>query len=107
MAVRIRMRREGTTNRPYYRIVCADKHSPRDVKVIEQVGTYEPTKKDGGTKLKMDRVDFWVKSGAQPSETVSSVLRKLCKATPAACRGPFGHALLHRIPAPAAHRPSR
>jgi len=83
MAVSIRMRREGTTNRPYYRIVVADKHSPRDGKFIEQVGTYDPTKKDKAPTLKVERVEFWIKNGAQPSETVASLLKKAKKAAPA------------------------
>ncbi len=80
MAVAIRMRREGTTNRPYYRIVVADQHSPRDGKFIEQLGTYDPAKKDGAAKVKLDRIDFWVKNGARPSETVSSLVKKAKKA---------------------------
>ena len=84
MAVSIRMRREGTTNRPYYRIVVADKQSPRDGKFIEQVGTYDPTKKNNVSTLQVDRVEFWIKNGAQPSETVASLLKKTKKATAAA-----------------------
>ena len=84
MAVSIRMRREGTTNRPYYRIVVADKHSPRDGKFIEQVGTYDPTKKSNVSTLQVDRVEYWIKNGAQPSETVASILKKTKKAAAAA-----------------------
>ena len=84
MAVSIRMRREGTTNRPYYRIVVADKHSPRDGKFIEQVGTYDPTKKSNVSTLQVDRVEYWIKNGAQPSETVASLLKKTKKAAAAA-----------------------
>ena len=83
MAVRIRMRREGTTNRPYYRIVVADKHSPRDGKFIEQVGTYDPTKKDASFSVKLDRVDYWVKNGALPTQTVASLIKKTRKSAPA------------------------
>ena len=83
MAVSIRMRREGTTNRPYYRIVVADKHSPRDGKFIEQVGTYDPTKKSNVSTLQVDRVEYWIKNGAQPSETVASLLKKTKKAAAA------------------------
>ncbi len=83
MAVRIRMRREGTTNRPYYRIVVADKHSPRDGKFIEQVGTYDPSKKASAFQVKLDRVDYWVKNGALPTETVASLIKKTRKNVPA------------------------
>jgi len=84
MAVAIRMRREGTTNRPYYRIVVADKLSPRDGKFIEQIGTYDPQQKDDSFKVKLDRADFWIKNGAIPSETVASLIKKAKKAVPAA-----------------------
>jgi small subunit ribosomal protein S16 len=88
MAVAIRMRREGTTNRPYYRIVVADKLSPRDGKFIEQIGTYAPQHKDESVKVKLDRADFWIKNGAIPSETVASLIKKAkkesAKAVPAA-----------------------
>ena len=83
MAVRIRMRREGTTNRPYYRIVVADKHSPRDGKFIEQVGTYDPSKKVSSFQVKLDRVDYWVKNGALPTQTVASLIKKTRKSAPA------------------------
>jgi small subunit ribosomal protein S16 len=81
MAVSIRLRREGAKNGPYYRIVVADSHSPRDGKFIEQVGTYDPKKKGENYTLKLERAEFWIKNGAQPSETVTSILKKLRKKT--------------------------
>ena len=77
MSVAIRMRREGSKNNPYYRIIVTDKRNPRDGgRFLEQVGTYDPKLKTGGAKLKVDRVEHWMKQGAQPSETVASMLKK-------------------------------
>ncbi|MDE1171962.1 MAG: 30S ribosomal protein S16 [Verrucomicrobium sp.] len=78
------MRREGTSNRPYYRIVVADQRSPRDGKFIEQVGTYDPKKKEDTSTLKLERIEHWIKNGARPSETVASFIKKARKAAPAA-----------------------
>jgi small subunit ribosomal protein S16 len=76
MSVSIRLRREGTTNSPYYKIVVADSRSPRDGKFLEIVGNYDP-KKDGlNTQVDLARVDYWIGKGAQPSETVRSIIRK-------------------------------
>ena len=76
MAVTIRLRREGTKNSPYYRVVAADRRSPRDGKFLELLGTYDPKKKTENSTLKLDRVEHWVKNGAQPSETVRSLIKK-------------------------------
>jgi small subunit ribosomal protein S16 len=80
MAVSIRLRREGTTNSPYYRIVVADKRSPRDGKFLEMIGTYDPKKKTDNFTMKIARAEFWIKNGAQPSATVNSFLKKARKA---------------------------
>jgi len=58
----------------------ADARSPRDGKFIEEIGTYQPTKKGDNCMLDLDRVRYWVSHGAQPSETVSSFIKKLSKA---------------------------
>ena len=76
MAVSIRLRREGTTNRPYYKVVVADSRSPRDGKFIEILGTYDPKKTDHNSTLKLDRIDHWISKGAQPSDTVRSLIKK-------------------------------
>ena len=76
MAVIIRLRRDGTKNSPYYRVVVADKHSPRDGKFLELIGTYDPKKKGDNATIKIDRVDHWVKLGAVPSDTVRSIIKK-------------------------------
>lgn len=79
MAVSIRLRREGTKKRPFYRIAVADKRSPRDGRFIELIGTYDPKQKGENFTIKLDRVDYWIKNGAQPSETVNSIIRKARK----------------------------
>lgn len=76
MAVVIRLRREGGKNRPFYRVVVADKRSPRDGKFIETLGSYDPLGKNQESPLLLERVDYWLKQGAQPSETVASLIKK-------------------------------
>src|SRR5437868_14501095 len=76
MAVAIRLRREGALNRPYFKVVVADTRSPRDGKFIEIVGTYDPKKAGQNSTLKLDRVDYWISKGAQPSDTVRSLIKK-------------------------------
>ena len=75
------MKRIGTTNTPVFRIVVADGRSPRDGKFIEEIGTYQPLKKDDNFTIQMDRADYWMSKGAQPSDTVRSFIKKARKAT--------------------------
>lgn len=84
MPVRIRMKRIGAKNSPVFRIVVADGRSPRDGKFIEEIGTYHPRQKGENVKLDLDRVNYWVGQGAQPSETVASFIKKLGKSVVAA-----------------------
>lgn len=83
MSVSIRLRREGTKNRPYYRVVVADKRSPRDGKFIESIGNYDPRVGGSNFKIDLSRVDYWVRNGAQPSATVASFILKARKNSPA------------------------
>jgi small subunit ribosomal protein S16 len=83
MSVSIRLRREGTKNRPYYRVVVADKRSPRDGKFIESIGNYDPRVVGSNFNLDLSRVDYWVKNGAQTSATVASFILKARKNAPA------------------------
>ncbi len=76
MAVSIRLRREGALNRPYYKVVVADSRDPRDGKFIEIIGTYDPKKPGHNSTLKLDRVEHWLARGAQPSDTVRSLIKK-------------------------------
>jgi small subunit ribosomal protein S16 len=80
MSVKIRMKRVGTKNTPVFRIVVADSRSPRDGKFIEEIGTYQPLKKSDNTTLKLDRANYWISKGAQPSDTVASIIKRANKA---------------------------
>lgn len=76
MAVKIRLRRMGAKKAPFYRIVVADSRFPRDGRFIEQVGYYDPTKNPVVVKLEEDKVKKWLENGAQPTDTVRSLLKK-------------------------------
>lgn len=82
MAVAIRLRREGSKDRPFYRIVVADSRSRRDGRFIEMVGTYDPMKQGDNSVLDLPKVDAWLGKGAKASETVASIIRKARKAQP-------------------------
>jgi small subunit ribosomal protein S16 len=81
----IRMARGGAKKRPFYRIVVADKRSPRDGKFIERLGFFNPVAKGAEERLKLDiaKVDAWVAKGAQPSERVASLIKEVRKAAAA------------------------
>ena len=76
MSVKIRLKRLGRKKKPFYRIVVSDSRSPRDGRIIDQVGTYDP-KSGAGVKINSARIDQWLKQGAQASQTVSNLLKKL------------------------------
>ena len=79
MAVSIRLRREGSLNNPYYKVVVADQRSPRDGKFIELVGNYDPKKAGDNSNIDLSRIDYWIQNGAQPSDTVRSIIKKARK----------------------------
>src|SRR5437868_13236188 len=76
MSVKIRLRRTGRKKQPTYRIVIADSRSPRDGKFIEMVGQYAPRSGEQALNLDTSRVNYWLDNGAQPTDTVRSLLRK-------------------------------
>jgi small subunit ribosomal protein S16 len=78
MSVKIRMRRLGNRNRPFYRVNAIDTRTKRDGKVIEELGYYNPIEKDEAKalNLKLERVAYWLSVGAQPSDTVASLIKK-------------------------------
>lgn len=76
MAVKIRLARHGAKKRPYYRIVVANARSPRDGRFIEEVGRYNPCVEPAMVKFDMDKVDHWLSCGAQPTDTVASLIRR-------------------------------
>ncbi|MBN8248997.1 MAG: 30S ribosomal protein S16 [Verrucomicrobia bacterium] len=84
MSVKIRLKRVGAKNNPIYRVVVADARSPRDGKCIEEIGTYQPRQSGTNFKLALDRVDYWLGVGAQPSDTVASMIRKQRRTEPVA-----------------------
>ena len=84
MAVSIRLRREGSLNNPYYKVVVADQRSPRDGKFLEIIGNYDPKKEGANANVDLTRADYWISKGAQPSDTVRSIIKKLRKAAPVA-----------------------
>lgn len=75
MAVKIRLARHGAKTRPYYRIVVADARCPRDGKFIEEVGRYNPCANPAMVKFDLEKVDQWIKNGAQPTDTVARLLK--------------------------------
>ncbi len=88
MAVSIRLRREGAKNRPYYKIVVADSRSPRDGKFVEIIGTYDPKIPGQNSSLNVERAEYWISKGAQPSDTVRSLIKRNKKITTAAKLSP-------------------
>ena len=74
--VKIRLRRMGAKKAPYYRIVVADSRSPRDVRFIEEVSTYDPMADSEKLKVNKERVEYWIANGAQPTDTVRGLLKK-------------------------------
>ena len=76
MSVRIRLRRTGRKKAPTYRIVVADSRSPREGKFIEIIGQYAPRTGEKALNLDIARANYWMDNGAQPSDTVRSLLRK-------------------------------
>jgi small subunit ribosomal protein S16 len=74
--VKIRLRRVGRKNAPFYRILVADSQSPRDGKFIEIIGQYAPRKSEGSLQVDEARANYWLDLGAQPTDTVRSLLRR-------------------------------
>ena len=74
--VKIRLRRMGAKKSPYYRIVVADSRSPRDGRCIEEIGTYDPLTNPATINVDLEKAQTWIKNGAQPTDTVRSLLKK-------------------------------
>ncbi len=78
MSVRIRLKRFGTKQKPFYRVVVVDSHAPRDGRVLEEVGMYHPIEKgEKQATLKVDRMHEWMQKGAQPSAVVRRLLNRV------------------------------
>lgn len=76
MAVKLRLKRMGSKQKPFYRIVAADSRSPRDGRFIETIGTYNPIKKPAEISVNEELALKWLKNGAQPTDTVRSIFSK-------------------------------
>ena len=76
MAVKMRLRRMGAKKAPFYRVVVADERSPRDGKFIDEIGYYNPLTNPAEVKIDADKAQKWIENGAQPTETVKSLLKK-------------------------------
>ena len=74
--VKIRLRRMGAKKAPFYRVVVADSRYPRDGRFIEEIGTYDPRQNPAAINVDVERAQAWVKTGAQPTETVRALLKK-------------------------------
>lgn len=85
MAVRIRMQRGGATHNPHYRVVVSDSRARRDGRFVERVGSYDPKNKSDAEQLNLnlERVDYWLSVGAQPSDTVRALIKRARKSQPA------------------------
>ena len=75
--VKIRLRRMGAHKKPFYRIVVADSRSPRDGRCIEELGYFNPMVEPADIKLDMEKVEKWIKNGAQPTDRVKSIINSL------------------------------
>jgi len=76
MAVKIRLKRMGKKKAPFYRIVVADSRSPRDGRFIDEIGTYNPLTNPAEIKVDAEKAAKWIANGAQPTETVRTILKK-------------------------------
>ena len=74
--VKIRLRRMGAKKAPFYRVVVADSRYPRDGRFIEELGTYDPRQNPAAVNIDVERAQAWIKTGAQPTETVRALLKK-------------------------------
>lgn len=77
MAVKIRLKRIGAKKSPFYRVVVADARYPRDGRFIEEIGTYNPLVEPAEVKIDVEKADKWIKNGAQPTDTVKALLKRV------------------------------
>jgi small subunit ribosomal protein S16 len=85
--VKIRLARHGAKKKPFYRIIVTDSRSPRDGRFIEQIGYYDPTKQPSVVEIKKEKLDRWLQHGAQPSEPVAQLIKKIGREAAACIRG--------------------
>jgi small subunit ribosomal protein S16 len=74
--VKIRLQRQGAKKAPFYHIVVADSRSPRDGRIVEKIGTYDPMTDPATINLDKEKVEYWIKNGAKPTDTVKALIEK-------------------------------
>ena len=74
--VKIRLQRQGAKKAPFYHIVVADSRSPRDGRIIEKIGTYDPMTDPGTINIDKEKVEYWINNGAKPTDTVKALIEK-------------------------------
>jgi small subunit ribosomal protein S16 len=84
MAVVLRLARAGAKKKPYYHVVATDSRNPRDGKFIEAVGAYDPNLNPAKVEFNADRLEYWLKAGATPSETVGELIKRHMRTAAAA-----------------------
>ena len=77
--VKIRLQREGKKKAPFYHIVVADSRSPRDGKIVEQIGTYDPMTNPATVSIDKEKFEAWIKKGAKPTDSVKQLVEKMAK----------------------------
>ena len=77
--VKIRLQRVGKKKAPFYHVVVADSRSPRDGKIVEKIGTYDPMTDPATISLDIEKVEKWIKNGAKPTDTVKALIEKMSK----------------------------
>ena len=77
--VKIRLQRVGKKKAPFYHVVVADSRSPRDGKIVEKIGTYDPMTDPATIALDIEKVEKWIKNGAKPTDTVKALIEKMAK----------------------------
>jgi small subunit ribosomal protein S16 len=82
MSVVLRLSRAGAKKMPYYHVVATDSRNPRDGKFIEAIGAYDPNEENATIKVNAERLSYWLKIGATPSETVAGLLKRASRAAP-------------------------
>jgi small subunit ribosomal protein S16 len=83
MALKIRLTKVGSVHQPLYRVVVAEARSRRDGAAVENIGTYHPSAKANPVKLNMERVEYWLKMGAKPTNTMHSMIKRARRAAAA------------------------
>lgn len=77
--VKIRLQRQGAKKAPFYHIVVADSRSPRDGRIVEKIGTFNPMTDPATINLDKEKVEYWIKNGAKPTDTVKALIEKANK----------------------------